>query len=39
MRLRNTSLAWEIPGGDHMNVIAGGMPNIFAFFAQHARAR
>jgi predicted peptidase len=29
----------EIPGGDHMNVIAGGMPNIFAFFAQHARAR
>jgi predicted esterase len=27
----------EVPGGDHGNVISIGMPNIFAFFAQHSK--
>jgi predicted esterase len=27
----------EVPGGDHGNVIAIGMPDIFAFFGKHAR--
>lgn len=27
----------EIPGGDHGNVIATGMPDIFAFFNAHTR--
>jgi predicted peptidase len=26
----------EVPGGDHGNVISIGMPDIFAFFAQHS---
>lgn len=28
----------EIPGGDHMSVIADGMPDIFEFFEQHTNA-
>jgi len=27
----------EIAGGDHMNVIAGGMPDIFKFFGSHSK--
>jgi len=27
----------EIAGGDHMSVIADGMPDIFEFFAQHTK--
>src|SRR5262245_32473991 len=29
----------EIPGGDHGSVIATGMPDIFAFFGKHSKAR
>jgi len=29
----------EIPGGTHGSVIATGMPDIFAFFAKHTKAR
>ena len=29
----------EIPGGTHGRVIATGMPDIFAFFARHTKAR
>jgi poly(3-hydroxybutyrate) depolymerase len=29
----------EIAGGDHGNVIGTGMPDIFAFFAEHAKPR
>jgi predicted esterase len=28
----------EIPGGDHVNVISTGMPDIFAFFEEHTRS-
>jgi predicted esterase len=28
----------EIAGGDHMSVIADGMPDIFEFFASHSKA-
>jgi predicted peptidase len=28
----------EIAGGDHGNVISGGMPDIFKFFGKHAKA-
>jgi hypothetical protein len=27
----------EVPGGDHGNVISIGMPDIFAFFAEHSK--
>jgi hypothetical protein len=27
----------EIAGGDHMNVMAGGMPDIFKFFGSHSK--
>jgi predicted esterase len=29
----------EVAGGDHGNVIGIGMPDIFAFFAEHAKPR
>jgi dipeptidyl aminopeptidase/acylaminoacyl peptidase len=29
----------EIPGGTHGDVIATGMPDIFAFFAKHTKGR
>lgn len=35
--LRMTHQYIEVPGGDHGNVISIGMPDIFAFFAQHSK--
>jgi dipeptidyl aminopeptidase/acylaminoacyl peptidase len=29
----------EFPDGDHGTVISDGMPDIFRFFAEHAKAR
>jgi predicted esterase len=35
--LKMTHQYIEVPGGDHGNVISIGMPDIFAFFAEHSK--
>jgi predicted esterase len=38
MKERNMTYRYiEVPNGDHGNVIAIGMPDIFAFFAKHSK--
>jgi predicted esterase len=38
MKERNMTYQYiEVPNGDHGNVIAIGMPDIFAFFAKHSK--
>jgi hypothetical protein len=29
----------EVPGGDHGSVLTTGAPEIFAFFAEHTKAK
>jgi len=36
-KLEMTHQYVEVPGGDHGNVISIGMPDIFAFFAEHSK--